>query len=764
MTKKAVKAEVNSFIKGLITEASPLNFPENASIDEENFELLLNGTRQRRLGMDFEDNYIGYIGPLSNEDPSKVQIKSYVWRDVAGISGKDFVVIQTNTRFSLFELNHSSISGNGIKFSTTFDMTENGVRKASFTSVDGKLVIAYGSTEVTYISYITNTDSFTTGTYKITTRDIWGVEYPLAEDKTYYRPPQSADLRHFYNLYNQSWGVPRRYQGAGDSQFADPVGYFSSQLGVLPSNEETVWTAMSVQAGSNPYEYLRPNAWTELFGTTPTSAKGYFVIDLFERGASRTKAIEENKERFQQMFASTFATKLDYTQQGPTVVQEYSGRVFYGGFGGEVIDGDKRSPSLSSYIGFSRLVRNANDLGKCYQEGDPTSREGNDIVDTDGGLIRLSGLNRLVGMQDIGSALIAIGTNGVWAISGGSDYGFVATNYKALKISDYGAVSEDSIIKVGNTVMFWGFNSIYQVARNQTGDIVVTSISDNTIKQLYEEIPGTSKDSAVGIYDDISKTARWLYHDGSITGGTYVNELILDTRIPAFYKYKIYNTSVSFLRSMFQLPTYQLQDELVNLQTTTGELITTDTNEQVVTEIQTRLPSASGTRYVVLTQGELGLYYFTFAYYRNGEFRDWKSVDNVGIDAKAFIITGAITANDSSVNKQIPYVTVHMYRTENGVDNNFVPINQSGCFMRGYWGWSNSAASNKWSRPQQVYRYPRGFLVNSTTSYDTGFELVSTKNKLRGQGKSVSIYFETEPYKDCRLVGWNINVTGNSTT
>lgn len=764
MIKKAVKAEVNSFIKGLITEASPLNFPENASINEENFELLLNGTRQRRLGMDFEDGYVGYIGPFSNEDPSELQMKSYVWKDAAGISGKDFVVIQTNTRLSVFELNHSSISGNGLKYSIVLDMDENGVRKASYTAVDGKLVIAYGATKVRYVTYIPTTDSFTTDVYSLSTRDIWGVEYAPGEDKTYYRPPQNASLQHFYNLYNQSWGVPRRYQGAGESQFTDPIAYFSSQLGVLPSNEETVWTAMSMKADADPYEYLRPNAWTELFGATPTSAKGYFVIDLFERGASRTKAIEENKERFQQMFASTFATNADYTKQGPTVVQEYSGRVFYGGFGGEVIDGDKRSPSLSSYIAFSRLVKNANDLGKCYQEGDPTSREGNDIVDTDGGLIRLSGLNKLIGMQDIGSALIAIGSNGVWAISGGSDYGFSATNYKALKVSDYGAVSEESIIKVGNTVMFWGSNSIYQVSRNQTGDIVVTSISDNTIKRFYEEISGVEKESAVGLYDDISKTARWLYHDNSISAGSHVHELILDTRIPAFYKYKVYNTDRSFLRGMFQLPTYQMQDALIPLQTDTGDSITTDTSEQVVVEIQTRIPSASGTRYVVLTQGELGLYYFTFAYYRNGEFRDWKTVDNIGIDAKAFLITGAITANDSSVDKQVPYVTVHMYRTENGVDNNLVPINQSGCFMRGYWGWSNSAASNKWSRPQQVYRYPRGFLVNSSTSYDTGFELVSTKNKLRGQGKSVSIYFETEPYKDCRLVGWNINVTGNATT
>lgn len=39
MPKKSIKAEVKSFIKGFITEASALNFPADASAEEQNFEL-----------------------------------------------------------------------------------------------------------------------------------------------------------------------------------------------------------------------------------------------------------------------------------------------------------------------------------------------------------------------------------------------------------------------------------------------------------------------------------------------------------------------------------------------------------------------------------------------------------------------------------------------------------------------------------------------------------------------------------------------------
>ena len=57
MVKPITKVEITSFSKGFLTEASPLNFPADATRDEENFELNINGSRDRRLGVDFENNY-----------------------------------------------------------------------------------------------------------------------------------------------------------------------------------------------------------------------------------------------------------------------------------------------------------------------------------------------------------------------------------------------------------------------------------------------------------------------------------------------------------------------------------------------------------------------------------------------------------------------------------------------------------------------------------------------------------------------------------
>lgn len=760
MTKKSVKAEVSTFVRGLVTEASPLNFPENASLSEENFELLVTGARQRRLGLDFEEEYSTGPAFVNAVDMEGDNIFTYVWKSAGGVVDKDILVVQLGSTLEFYDLREEFLSRDGFITTILLAGIFDGTVRYSFTTVDGYLILANGSSELLLISGI---EPGTYEKFSLKVRDMWGVEYTESDEDPYFRPPLTAPAAHFYNLYNQSWGIPRRWEGAGNMMFTDPVGYYASQYSRFPSSSETVWTAITMKPGDEPYEYMRPNAWAEVLGSVPTAAKGYFIIDALKRGQSRTAAVEKNKLNFPDIGTSTFATNADVTPNGANVVFEFAGRVFYAGFSGEVIEGDSKSPKLSSYILFSQLVNSRNDLSKCYQEGDPTSREGSDIVDTDGGLIRISGLDRVIRMEGMGSNLIVIANNGVWAISGGSDYGFTATNYKVNKLTNLGCLSHDSVVKAGDTVFYWGTNGIYSVAFDQTGQLVVTSITDKTINTFYSEISSMEKVNCSGIYDDVSKTVRWIYYENrSISNQTQVNELVLDMRLQAFYKHKISNTALSAIRGLFAVPNIQTQNLDVQV-IAEADTVIANTDNVIVASSQ-RIPSKSSVRYLMFFDNASAVDY-TFGYYKEGGFRDWFTKDGVGIDAKAHLLTGAITANDSSVDKQVPYVTVHMYRTENGVDEEMEPTSQSGCLMSSQWEWANSVNSNKWGRSQQVYRYRRGYLVNSASDpYDTGFELITTKNKLRGMGRAVSLYFETEPLKDCRLVGWNLNINGNSVT
>ena len=62
----------NTFVQGLITEASPLAHPKNASSDEINFKLNRDGSRDRRLGIDFEDGFVLNSTGYTAEQQTKV--------------------------------------------------------------------------------------------------------------------------------------------------------------------------------------------------------------------------------------------------------------------------------------------------------------------------------------------------------------------------------------------------------------------------------------------------------------------------------------------------------------------------------------------------------------------------------------------------------------------------------------------------------------------------------------------------------------------
>ena len=58
MSRAETTKVYRTFVKGMITEASPLTYPEDASYDEDNMILYRRGNRSRRFGVDFEHGYV----------------------------------------------------------------------------------------------------------------------------------------------------------------------------------------------------------------------------------------------------------------------------------------------------------------------------------------------------------------------------------------------------------------------------------------------------------------------------------------------------------------------------------------------------------------------------------------------------------------------------------------------------------------------------------------------------------------------------------
>lgn len=747
MTKKSVKVEVNSFVGGLVTEASPLNFPANATTDEENFVLNRDGTRDRRFGMDFEYNHNLIELPTTIEDISVNTPFSFKWLSVNGDPTVNLIVVQVKTSLLFFDLDNSVITS--IPPLGTIDLAGYGfsaTERYSFAAIDGNLVVAAGVNNIVVVTY--DGTLFDSYAETLKTRDIWGLEVfaePAYETDVQYRGGLTSE--HAYNLYNQSWGIPRQTIIATVPTYDDPISIYFSTLAKHPSNSESVWTGLQYQpvtGGADPYERMYPNLYEQTFGASVRAAKGYFIIDLLTRGPSREAVVLENRAKHPALdYLNIPNFKADTTNGGAKVICEFAGRVWYAGFGGTIVESDSRSPALSSYVAFSQLVKGTPDIFKCYQDGDPTSRDSNDLVDTDGGLIRLSGAEGIVGMINIGNDLIVFANNGVWSITGGDRNGFTATNYKVERLSAFGTVSALSIVSDGARALYWAADGIYVIDRNQLGELVVNNLIQKNIQTFYGNIPTSAKATATGVFEAANKKIRWLYHQGDrFTEFSVTRELILDLTLGAFYPFKIMNTpdySIEVV-SVFSATPFLSASPVYNPNRTTGLL---------------------DSRYLVIVNVD-GAPYMGFAYYNNERFLDWESYDDVGYDAAAYLTTGAVTANDSSVTKQVPYLTLHFLRTEFGVDESLQPQYPSGCLVQSQWDWANSTNSNKWGSVFQGYRQRKEYLpTTEDDEYDTGFQVVTSKSKLRGRGKAFALHMETEPGKDCRILGWSISLNGN---
>lgn len=763
MTRQINAVEINTFVGGLITEASPLTFPPNASLDEDNFVLDRNGSRYRRLGMDYESGWNNVVTSVAAPATGEVAFTSRRWNNAGGDANRNLLVVQVGNQVKIFNASTATISSSVI-FTKTFDQVA--VDKPfSYAVVDGVMVIATGLKSITLFKYTAT--GITTEDKTLLIRDLFGVTdvtdgVNLRQGSGITIRPATRTNAHVYNLRNQSFAVPHKVVTAEDIR--DPIAHFRAVAGVEPSNSDAVTTALYPDANDADDRLSdRFNAIDIVnnpLGSFPAS-RGYFIIDAMARGTSRLQEVQKLQAQYPVLTVPVTGLPQDTTPGGPSVISEYSGRVFYSGFSGEILSGDDNSPRMSSYVLFSQLVEDPTDITNCYQDGDPTSKDSPDLLDTDGGFIRIEGAYGIVKLINIGNAIAVLAANGVWLIQGGSDYGFKATNYMTTKVTTHGCDSPDSVIGIDNTFMYWSDDGIYNVAPNQFGDYIAENISQKTVQKYYDAIDGLDRRACKGTYDTYEKKVRWLY-GGRLGSTSKVRELVLDTTIGAFYP-----ATLGFVTGRLPLVAAGVivppfRTTFVSNPVTVSTAAVTASGVPVTIAQSVVSPSTRETIYVVIT-GTSPTISFTFGSYKDLYHRDWRSFNGVGVDAPAFLLTGYQSANDFQRNKQVPYITMHLSKTETGFTDAYEPIDPSSCLMQAQWDWSNSENSGKWGRTVQVYRHRRHYMpADVNDGFDDGNSTVRTRNKLRGSGKVLSLLFKSEPDMHLHILGWSMIMGINS--
>lgn len=728
--------ERKTFSRGLITEANALTFPENASREEINFTLNRDGSRRRRLGMEYEVGAIRTTTDVNFTTASGMiaNCAVYRWNAVGGVVGNDNLVVAVGSSLYVAPLSKGSKISSGSFTRVCDSYTNNGIR--DFTTINGDLIMVrriYDGGRVLVVHPdLTYEDVY------LKVRDLWGVADGLAVDN---RPTTLSDA-HKYNLLNQGWPSDKL------------TAVYGTTSNAYPSNADipTVCTKSDGGWDVNAIDYA-------LFGTTP-APKGKYITKVASRGYLRETSSG---------IANLNADYAPYSYAG--CCASYAGRLFVGmqSSSSSVVEKEDTAPILTNVILFSQVVTTKDDLEKCYQNADPTALNSEGLVASDGGFIQIQEAETIHRLIPTNNGLVVLASNGIWMISG-PDNIFAADNYSIVKISSMGCTSRDSVIISDQSLFYWSDSGIYVLQPDSvSGRFTSSSLSENTIQTMYNVIPDFGKRHSIGIYDASERKCRWMYSSIIPTDETakgkikYTHEIVFDIVLQSFYVYNVYSDTDTYIGGYCDSSGYVAASGEEEVTDSSGVTVTTS-GSAVITAYTSRTEERTqNVKYLTLREksSESNYIQFAFSHYRRDDFKDF-GMD----DAAAYLVTGSEMAGDSFNRKQVNNLILHFNRTETGfdeIDGELVAENASSCLVNSMWDFANSQRANKWGTQFQGYRLKRPYFASGPSdSFDYGWEIITTKNKLRGSGKALALRFETEPEKDCHLLGWVIDMENSN--
>lgn len=322
----------------------------------------------------------------------------------------------------------------------------------------------------------------------------------------------------------------------------------------------------------------------------------------------------------------------------------FSGRVWYAGVQPEA------RKDLTGRLYFSQIVRTRNHLGRCYQAQDPTAKELNDSLDTDGGYLVINDLGTVHGMQQFQASLIVFTSNGVWQI--GTDGKASPDSFTVRRISERGSRHRNAIFSFGGQPCYWSKQGLEIVNVNEvSGEPEVQSMTDTTIKRYIQEFVLENKLGAS--YDSVDNIGYWYFRRGP---GAPVTVLVFDGRLGAFYPW-------SFDFGAMDVVGLYLDETLPR-------------DRMVLVSIKGTGENAALTFYRPMQTVMMD----TFAGRR--------------VPFECHIESGHEVLDDALRRKQAIKVATMMERMERG----------SGLIAQGKYSWTDDHIAGKWTTPQQAYR------------------------------------------------------------
>jgi hypothetical protein len=753
----------NTFTKGLITEASPLNTQQQASTDENNCVLLVKANRPRRLGIDYEtSHHLTNVG-LTGVNPSTLVVQEYKWVAV-NQENINFLVVQVNGTLYFYSMDSYPISGN--QESYTVDLTAFTApfstdslvagTPVSMTSGQGFLFVSSSQIEPFVVHY-TGSSMSSTQLY-IQIRDFTGLNDGLAPDEEI----DSESSEHLYNLKNQGWntpncgttafgvnaplydsvsyfdytGTPSTYDAPGDA----PIIKFLGDFNLFPANNKQWWVAITQEGGTGDGHVWTDTAISSFSAGNTLAPRGHYILNAFNQDYSA--------------YSGVSGLTANIVNIRPPTISFFSGRVWY---------------AAGTTVYYSQILTPQEwwNAGKCFQLNDPTDQTINNLIASDGGVIQIPEMGQAVKVSPIGTGIMVFATNGVWFIGGGAG-AFSATDIAITKISGIGMNSPFSVVSIDSDIYWWSDVGIQGLSQKSgifgpvQGNVDKLNITETTIKTFYfNSISTLGITNAKAVYDPATNCITWLFQSPELNVPfLYDRMLNFNLTTNGFFPYQITMNGSGLSGTSITQPFV------------CGVFPTLD-NNVIPSQKDDRRNTYLNFLTIVPSGGNMLL---TVSLFNSNSFMDWKTFNGVGFDFASYIETHyELTRNWSNfevdpnaiVKKTAPWIVTYFMRTEEnfvGNETNGYTVDlPSSCYLTAQWDWSSSAVSNKWYGPYQVYKLQRlPYPDASNLTLDTGYVLVQGRFKVRGMGKALQLRFEHSTGCDFNLLGWEIDLGVNA--
>lgn len=718
MKNLSQKANI-ALVKGLITEAGELTFPDNASVDELNCDLSRDGSRRRRKGLVYETGAV-----FSSFDVRPSSVISYGdWSNVSNNANKNYLVVQVDSTLYFYDkavLPYSSRQKTQSVSLIPFEMPGSlgaGSQECRFASILGNLIVVSPALEP---FFITETPTgFQTTKIECRIRDFeW-----LGDRAGYDQRVENPTNNRKYDTANSGWS---RSGGLGALN-----SYIASRNGWPPLTHP--W-----YSGKDANGNFSVSEWEKVFAGSSLIGNGHFILNLFAKNRGEVAL---------QWSAGTTGIGWSGSLTGnPTIdpiptefetsrfqaVAAFAGRVFFSGL---------TSPKNSGKIYFSRSLENMKDVGEFFQINDPTSEEISDILETDGGVINIPDAVSIKVLYAFRNSVFVFGENGVWQIRGVDDV-FSPTAFSVNRVSNVGIMAPSSFVEVEGVPFWWSRYGIHTLRFDEAGNSSEENLSIQTIQKFWNSISNSAKASVKAQYDKINKKVYWAYaNNEEVFSNKLNNVLVLDVVLQAFYPWKISDRqeSTPYFIGMSFYQGYGVDDQTFIVSDHSNNEVVVS-NIVVVTEMPQAFVASSASMIFLVRDADTGR--MTMATMTGSEFLDW-GTENYS----SFAETGYDFLGDLASRKFAPYIIVYTRETETGWNGN-EPINPSGLLITCYWDFNKLPSSI----PQQVYKRRQPILIGGP-EFQSPSEVVSSKIKVRGSGRSLRVRLESEQGKDFVFLG-----------